>query len=80
MSVLLLRLSGPMQSWGIQSQFPDRDTGMEPSKSGVVGLLCAALGRGRSAPRERSGRIAYGRARRLAGGPSVRLSDSDERP
>lgn len=50
MSVLLLRLSGPMQSWGIQSQFPDRDTGMEPSKSGIVGLLCAALGRGRSAP------------------------------
>jgi CRISPR system Cascade subunit CasD len=50
MSVLLLRLAGPMQSWGIQSQFPDRDTGMEPSKSGVVGLLCAALGRGRSEP------------------------------
>jgi CRISPR system Cascade subunit CasD len=50
MSVLLLRLSGPMQSWGIQSQFPDRDTGMEPSKSGVVGLLCAALGRSRAAP------------------------------
>jgi CRISPR system Cascade subunit CasD len=49
MSVLLLRLSGPMQSWGVQSDFTVRDTGLEPSKSGVVGLLCAALGRPRSA-------------------------------
>lgn len=47
MSVLLLRLSGPMQSWGVQSRFSVRDTGLEPSKSGVVGLLCAALGRRR---------------------------------
>ncbi|NLX22432.1 MAG: type I-E CRISPR-associated protein Cas5/CasD [Phycisphaerae bacterium] len=50
MSVLLLRLSGPMQSWGTQSRFSHRDTGLEPSKSGVVGLLCAALGRPRHQP------------------------------
>jgi len=50
MSVLLLRLCGPMQSWGVQSRFSVRDTGLEPSKSGVIGLLCAALGRPRSAP------------------------------
>ena len=50
MSVLLLRLSGPMQSWGVQSRFGVRDTGLEPSKSGVVGLLCAALGRSRDRP------------------------------
>ena len=50
MSVLLLRLSGPMQSWGVQSRFTVRDTGLEPSKSGVVGLLCAALGRPRDEP------------------------------
>src|SRR4051794_6138053 len=50
MSVLLLRLAGPMQSWGTQSRFSVRDTGREPSRSGVVGLLCAALGRPRSAP------------------------------
>lgn len=50
MSTLLLRLSGPMQSWGVQSRFSVRDTGMEPSKSGVVGLLCAALGRRRDEP------------------------------
>lgn len=47
---LLLRLAGPMQSWGTQSHFTRRDTGLEPSKSGVIGLLCAALGRPREAP------------------------------
>jgi CRISPR system Cascade subunit CasD len=39
-----------MQSWGVQSRFRYRDTGLEPSKSGVIGLLCAALGRPRTAP------------------------------
>jgi CRISPR system Cascade subunit CasD len=50
MSTLLLRLSGPMQSWGTQSRFRERDTGLEPSKSGVIGMLCAALGRSRHEP------------------------------
>lgn len=50
MSVLLLCFIGPMQSWGTQSRFSIRDTGLEPSKSGVVGVLCAALGRPREAP------------------------------
>jgi len=44
MAVLLLRLSGSMQSWGTQSRFSNRDTELEPSKSGVIGLLCAAMG------------------------------------
>jgi CRISPR system Cascade subunit CasD len=44
MTTLLLRLTGPMQSWGTISRFDQRDTGKEPSKSGVVGLLAAALG------------------------------------
>lgn len=42
--MLLLRLEGPQQAWGTQSRFSDRDTGYEPSKSGVLGLVCAALG------------------------------------
>ncbi|MGO8691756.1 MAG: type I-E CRISPR-associated protein Cas5/CasD [Thermoguttaceae bacterium] len=50
MSVLLLRLAAPMQSWGTTSRFIHRDTGLEPSKSGIIGLLCAALGRGRESP------------------------------
>ena len=49
-NTLLMRLAGPMQSWGTQSRFTVRDTGLEPSKSGVIGLLCAALGRGRAKP------------------------------
>lgn len=44
---LLIRLVAPMQSWGVQSDFTHRDTGLEPSKSGVIGLLCAALGKPR---------------------------------
>jgi CRISPR system Cascade subunit CasD len=50
MTVLLLRLAGPMQSWGTQSRFTQRDTGLEPSRSGVIGLLCAGLGRPRNEP------------------------------
>ena len=45
-----MRLCGPMQSWGTRSRFTERDTEMEPSKSGVIGLVCAALGRPRSEP------------------------------
>lgn len=44
MPVLLMRLAGPMQSWGTDSRFTVRHTDREPSKSGVIGLLCAALG------------------------------------
>lgn len=44
MATLLLRLVGPMQSWGTTSRFDQRDTGKEPSKSGVIGLLAAAMG------------------------------------
>ena len=47
MAVLLLRLMGPMQSWGTQSRFSHRDSDLEPSKSGVIGLLCAAMGKPR---------------------------------
>lgn len=47
---LLLRLHGPMQSYGIESRFEFRETTLEPTKSAVVGLLCCALGRDRSEP------------------------------
>ncbi len=50
MPTLLLRLAGPLQSWGTTSRFDRRETDLEPSKSGVLGLVCAALGRDRSAP------------------------------
>lgn len=50
MATLLLRLQGPMQSWGTTSRFDERDTQLEPSKSAVLGLVCAALGRDRHEP------------------------------
>lgn len=52
MSTLLLRLTGPMQSWGTKSRFDIRDTEQAPSKSGVIGLLCAALGQPRDESRQ----------------------------
>lgn len=44
---LLLRLEGPMQSWGFRSRFVYRDTALEPTRSGIIGLVCAAMGIGR---------------------------------
>jgi len=43
-STLLLRLAGPMQSWGSADRFGVRFTEREPTKSGVLGLICAAMG------------------------------------
>ncbi|MEU6313788.1 type I-E CRISPR-associated protein Cas5/CasD [Streptomyces sp. NPDC047014] len=47
---LLLRLTGPLQSWGEHSHFNERDTASFPTRSGVIGLLAAALGRNRDQP------------------------------
>lgn len=52
MTTLLLRLAGPMQSWGDSSRFTRRDTRAYPTKSGVLGLLAAAAGRRRTDPIE----------------------------
>ena len=50
MPTLLLRLVAPMQSWGVSSRFTVRDTAREPTKSGIVGLVAAAMGRPREHP------------------------------
>jgi len=41
---LVLRLAGPLQSWGGRSRFVRRETEQAPTKSGVIGLLAAARG------------------------------------
>lgn len=41
---VLLRLAGPMQSWGVSSKFEKRDTQHFPTKSGIVGMVANALG------------------------------------
>lgn len=48
-AVLVLRLAAPLQSWGGPSRYNRRDTGPQPTKSGVLGLLAAAEGRSREA-------------------------------
>ena len=49
MSTLLLRLAAPLQSWGIDGRFENRrGTQRAPTKSGVIGLFAAALGRRRT--------------------------------
>ncbi|WP_280333070.1 type I-E CRISPR-associated protein Cas5/CasD [Nocardia wallacei] len=52
MTVLLLKLAAPLQSWGVASRFTRRDTQHYPSKSGVLGLIAAAQGRRRTDPIE----------------------------
>lgn len=60
MPTLLLQLVGPMQSWGTTSRFDERDSQLEPSKSGVLGLVCAALGRDRAEPVDDLARLKMG--------------------
>lgn len=60
MPTLLLRLAGPMQSWGTTSRFDERDSQLEPSKSGILGLVCAALGRDRAEPVDDLARLKMG--------------------
>jgi len=50
---LALRLEGPLQSWGYDSQFDYRKTGLMPTKSGIAGLCCAAMGISRGSEQER---------------------------
>lgn len=47
-----IRLEGPMQSWGFDSQFNRRNTGLMPTKSGIAGMICAALGYTRGSEEE----------------------------
>lgn len=51
-NTLFIRLEGPLQAWGTRARWGDRDTALEPTKSGVVGLLACALGWGRQHDRE----------------------------
>jgi len=50
-TVLAIRLSGPLQAWGTSSRLDRyRRTELFPTKSAVVGLVAAALGRSRTDP------------------------------
>jgi len=49
---LAVLLDGPLQSWGFASRFQRRTTGLYPTKSGVIGLLGAAMGLAKGSPEE----------------------------
>lgn len=44
MKTILLKLAGPLQSWGTDSNFETRNTDRYPSKSAIIGLLSACCG------------------------------------
>ena len=43
-SILALYLDAPLQSWGYQSRFDRRTSFSMPTRSGVIGMICAAMG------------------------------------
>jgi len=51
---LALRLVGPLQSWGFDSQYSHRNTGLMPTKSAIAGMCCAAFGLARGSSEEES--------------------------
>jgi len=51
---LALMLDAPMQSWGFSSRFQRRTTGLHPTKSGVIGMICAAMGLAKGSDAERA--------------------------
>lgn len=51
--LVALRLSGVMQSWGYNSEYTYRNSGLFPTKSAVLGLCCAAKGLSRGSEEER---------------------------
>lgn len=53
-SFLALRLEGPLQSWGFDSQYNRRNTGLMPTKSAIAGMCCAALGMSRGGDAEKN--------------------------
>lgn len=52
-NIIFLRLEGPLQAWGDTSKFVIRRTMDAPTKSGVLGLLCCAMGLSREEARKR---------------------------
>jgi CRISPR system Cascade subunit CasD len=65
-SYLALRLEGPFQSWGFDSQYNRRNTGLMPTKSAIAGICCAALGMPRGSEREQALLTSFGKIRMLA--------------
>lgn len=57
---LLITLAGPQQAWGSRSRFATRDTERAPTRSGVIGLVAAAMGLERTDPLDRFAALRFG--------------------
>lgn len=51
---LALLLDAPLQSWGFSSRFQRRSTGLHPTKSAIIGLICASMGMTKGSDEERT--------------------------
>ncbi|HCC53516.1 MAG TPA: type I-E CRISPR-associated protein Cas5/CasD [Desulfobulbaceae bacterium] len=60
---LALRLEGPLQSWGFDSQYNRRNTGLMPTKSAIAGICCASLGFSRGSDEEQEFLTSFGAVR-----------------
>lgn len=63
---LALRLEGPLQSWGFDSQYSRRNTGLMPTKSAIAGMCCAARGLPRGSEGEKEFLLAFNALRMTA--------------
>jgi len=63
---LALQLKGPLQSWGFDSQYNRRNTGLMPTKSAVAGMCCAALRYARGSQAEEDFLEKFGKIKMIA--------------
>lgn len=49
MSVLVMRLAAPLQSWGAPCSYSIRKTEYQPTRSGIIGMIATAMGYPRQA-------------------------------
>lgn len=60
MATLLIEIEGVMQSWGYRGRFSYRETALEPTKSGVIGIIAASLGMKRDADLSELSNLIFG--------------------
>lgn len=65
-AALAILLDAPLQAWGVSSRYQRRETELFPVKSGLVGLLAAALGIDKHSPAEAERIAPFARLRTTA--------------
>ncbi|MFA4945600.1 MAG: type I-E CRISPR-associated protein Cas5/CasD [Lentisphaeria bacterium] len=60
---LALMLDAPLMSWGHASRFQRRTTALHPTRSGILGMVCAALGAAKGSADEQAWLVRLGAMR-----------------